>query len=684
MRFRVGFRTLLVAFGLALTAPAATVEQDRLAAALALPIAANLTGAAKAPVFAWVENRAGVQNVWIGGPAQPARQLTAFTEDDGLPVYSLALSDDGRRLAYVKGGGEDAADDPLPNPGPTATPPRQELLLLELSGDAAQPVAVGEGHSPVFSPAGDQLAFTRRGDIWVREGAQAAKKIATVRGEVERLQWSPDGQSLLFQEDRGSHGFVALLELASGRLRYIDPGLGWSVEPAFSPDASQVAFIRFLDAPANAPPDSGPYWSIRATDLRTGKARVVWTAPAGQGGRYYESRGRDLFWSADGQLVFPWERSGWTHVYAVDAAGSGTARALTPGEFEVDSFILGPDGRSLVYAANAGNPDLRNIYRRPLRSGQAVALTGDKGIESFPTLAGEALAVIATDYDSPAYPALVGRSLTPLGKVWDAQGFVAPEAAVYRAADGVKVHGQLFRARGGGRRPAILYIHGGPRRQMMLGFHPSRYYSNAYVFNQRLAALGYHVLTVNYRGGTGYGAAFRGARNTGREGASEYQDVLAAGRWLAARPDVDPARIGIWGGSWGGYLAALGLARNSDLFAAGVDFHGVHAMVRPLPNNMSPDAQAEAQRVQWAASPMGAIERWRSPVLLVHGDDDRNVDFGQSLILARELKARGIPYRELVFPNERHSFLRYENWLASFRAAEKFFDTSLKRAEKLQ
>jgi dipeptidyl aminopeptidase/acylaminoacyl peptidase len=246
----------------------------------------------------------------------------------------------------------------------------------------------------------------------------------------------------------------------------------------------------------------------------------------------------------------------------------------------------------------------------------------------------------------------------------------------------VEVHGQLFRARGPGKRPAVVYVHGGPRRQMLLGFHPSGYYSNAYVFNQHLAASGYHVLAVNYRSGTGYGSAFRDAPGIARGGGSEYRDVLAAGRWLAERGEVDPARIGIWGGSWGGYLVALGLARNSELFAAGVDFHGVHSMLRPLPNNLSPDAQAAARQLQWDSSPLGAIERWRSPVLLIHGDDDRNVEFSQSVILARELAARRIPYRELVFPGERHSFHLHSHWLESFRAAEHFFDDTLKERRR--
>ena len=122
---------------------------------------------------------------------------------------------------------------------------------------------------------------------------------------------------------------------------------------------------------------------------------------------------------------------------------------------------------------------------------------------------------------------------------------------------------------------------------MLLGFHPSGYYSNSYVMNQYLAAQGYDVLAVNYRSGTGYGQAFRDAPGIGREGASEYRDILAAGRWLATRDTVDPDRVGIWGGSWGGYLTALALARDSDLFRAGVDFHGVHTLLRPVPDNLA-------------------------------------------------------------------------------------------------
>jgi dipeptidyl aminopeptidase/acylaminoacyl peptidase len=677
MRWRAIFGLVVGACGLALAAPVfPAAPADPLAEALALPVASDLVGARDSERFAWVEKAAGVRNIWLADRGGPARRVTDYREDDGQEISDLELSPDGSTLAFVRGGDSEFPDDRLPNPAASAATPDQQLFVVALAGGT--PTRVGDGHSPVFAPGADRLAFTRRGEIWLWEKGGEARKLATVPGEVRRLIWSPDGARLLFIDHRDDHSFVALLEIAGARLRYLDPGLGFAVEPVFSPSGREVAFVHYVEPPAGAAADSGPYWSIRVAEAATGHARTLWTAPSGPGGHFEGTRGQDLYWSSDGKLVFPWERSGWLHPYALDAVRGGTPSDLTPGKFEVEAYLLDPDGRSLIYAANPGDLNRRHIWRRPLAGGAPVAVTAGAGIESSPAFARSALAVIATDVTHPAHPALVDRGLRPLKPVAAAPDFRAPEPVLFRSADGVEVHGMLFRGHGAGRHPALVFVHGGPRRQMMPGFHPSGYYSNAYIFNQHLAARGYNVLAVNYRSGTGYGADFRDAPEQARGGASEYRDVLAAGRWLAARSDVDPARIGIWGGSWGGYLTALALARDSDLFAAGVDFHGVHSMLRPVPNNLSPAAQNSARQLQWDSSPLGAIDRWRSPVLLIHGDDDRNVDFSQSLVLARELAARHIPYRELVFPNERHSFLVHAHWLASFRAAEAFLDETLK------
>jgi dipeptidyl aminopeptidase/acylaminoacyl peptidase len=656
--------------------PAPAAVED-IAKNLSLPVAGGLVGAKDKARFAWVENEAGVRNIWIADKGAPARQLTALTQDDGLEIYDLEFSRDGSALAYVRGGDAEFPDmEDLPNPASFASWPRQQLFVSALDG--SDPALVGEGHSPAFSPDGKALAFTYRGAIYLWRRGGDAHRIAKVAGEVGNLIWSPDGTSLLFGEDRDSHAFVGLFRIGDSAVRYFQPELGYAIEPCFSPDGKQIAYIFFVEPPASAAPDSGPYWSLRVADVASGVTRTIWSAPQGQGGRYVGTRGRNLFWAADDRIVFPWEASGFIHAYAIGANG-GTPRDLTPGAMELDTYTLSPDRRALIYTTDmTTETDRHHLWRVGVTGGAPLQLTRGGGIESYPVFAADTLAVTATDVSHPAFPAIVGKTLAAIGPAPSASGFIAPEPVTFKAEDGVTVHAQLFRAKGPGKHAALIFVHGGPRRQMLLGFHPSGYYSNAYILNQHFAAEGYDVLSVNYRSGTGYGRAFRDAPGIARDGAAEYRDIHAAGRWLAAQPFADPARIGIWGGSWGGYLTALALGRNSDLFAAGVDFHGVHAMVRGIENNISPDAQVAGHKLQWTSSPMGSIDKWRSPVLLIHGDDDKNVDFGQSILLARELTARRIPYRDLVFPNERHGFLRYADWLTAYRAADDFFRDMLR------
>jgi dipeptidyl aminopeptidase/acylaminoacyl peptidase len=291
-------------------------------------------------------------------------------------------------------------------------------------------------------------------------------------------------------------------------------------------------------------------------------------------------------------------------------------------------------------------------------------------------LAGGAARTVATDLVPPDFPA--ARLLTP-------------EHVAFKAPDGVTVHGQLFKAPGTeARRPAVIFVHGGPPRQMLLGWHYLFYYANAYALNQYLASRGYIVLSVNYRLGIGYGFEFHQPERAGARGASEYQDVLAAGKYLQTRADVDPKRIGIWGGSYGGYLTALALGRNSDIFATGVDIHGVHNRVSAmnvelLTAGIVGDGLTEADvrqalKVAWDSSPVSAVPTWRSPVLFIHGDDDRNVRFEQTTDLVQRLKAKGVVFEELVIPDEIHDFLRYQSWLTAYEAASNWFDRMLKKA----
>jgi dipeptidyl aminopeptidase/acylaminoacyl peptidase len=242
---------------------------------------------------------------------------------------------------------------------------------------------------------------------------------------------------------------------------------------------------------------------------------------------------------------------------------------------------------------------------------------------------------------------------------------VKPELVLTKAPDGLEIKNQLFLPRDlkpGERRPAIVFVHGGPARQMLLGYHYMQFYHWAYGINQWLADQGYVVLSVNYRSGIGYGRSFRTAPNTGGRGNAEYQDVLTAGKYLQSRADVDPNRVGIWGLSYGGVLTAQALARNSDIFKAGVDLAGVHLWGSSL----------DPESVSFKSSAIGAIDGWKSPVLLVHGDDDRNVAFQQTTGLVQLLRQRDVHYELIVFPDDTHESMLHSRWLYTLDRMERF------------
>ena len=304
------------------------------------------------------------------------------------------------------------------------------------------------------------------------------------------------------------------------------------------------------------------------------------------------------------------------------------------------------------------------------------------------------MAVLRSDAHIPIRAAIVaGGKLVDLAPQAIPAGFpgarfVTPQQVIFSAADGLEIHGQLFlpsNLRPGERSPAVVFFHGGSQRQMLLGWHYMEYYSNAYAMNQYLASKGFIVLSVNYRSGIGYGLDFREALNYGAGGASEFNDVLGAGLYLRSRPDVDSKRIGCWGGSYGGYLTALALARASDLFAAGADMHGVHDWNLEMPTfvpGYDPQQRAAAARLAFESSPIASIKTWRSPVLLIQGDDDRNVPFAESVQLAEALRRQNVLVEELIFPDEIHDFLLHRDWIRAYSASEEFLERELRSVQQ--
>jgi dipeptidyl aminopeptidase/acylaminoacyl peptidase len=381
---------------------------------------------------------------------------------------------------------------------------------------------------------------------------------------------------------------------------------------------------------------------------------------------------------------------------------------LTPGPFMVEQVALTPDRRFAVYNANTGaepnDLDRRHLFKVPVSGATAPApLTTGAGIEwsPTPTADGRTVAFLSSGPQQPPAPAVIALSGgTPraiaaslLAPEFPASRLVTPRLVSFRASDGVEVHGQLFEPADlgnpglAGRKPAVVYVHGGGPRQMLLGWHYRWEYANDYGANQYLASRGFVVLSVDYRLSVGYGEAFQFAENTGARGAAEYRDILAAGRYLQTRANIDPARIGVWGASYGGYLTALALGRNSDVFAAGVDIHGVHDRL-PAVNamqqaraiagdNISEADLRQALKVAFDSSPVAAVPTWKSPVLLIHGDDDNTVDFHQTVDLERRLLAKGVKVETLVLPDDVHDSLLWRNWSAEIGAMARFFERTL-------
>ena len=676
-----------------------TIEQ-----ALSAPFASDLTPGPKPGTLAWMEDEQGHRNLWTGTRTAAGRyevkRLTANDSDDGQEMYDIAWTPDGSHIVYVRGGDSEFPGRQDPNPEHVSGGVSQSILIVAATG--GEPRKLGEGYSPAVSPKGDQIAFLAHGQVWssgLAPDAPKAQLMFHARGEITSLAWSPDGHALAFASDRGDHGFIGVYDVATKILQYLDPGTADDSDPAWSPDSKQIAFIRVPGRPEGSPFNrrTAPPWSIHVADASTGQGKAVWTAAEGRGSAFHESPGSQLLWNADGFLVFPWEETGWLHLYSVEAAIGGKAQLLTPGEFEVEDMRLTRNGREVLYASNQGDIDRRHLWRVPASGNeQPKALTSGSGIEVSPIDDGAATVMLRSDAHTPLRPAVLSAGgkiddLAPelIPSNYPGAKFVTPQQVIFRAADGLEIHGQLFlpaNAHDGKRHPAAVFFHGGSRRQMLLGFHNMGYYSNAYAMNQYLASQGYIVLSVNYRSGIGYGLDFREAEHYGRDGASEYNDILGAGKYLRGRADVDPARIGVWGGSYGGFMTALALARSSDIFAAGVDMHGVHQWLRPSSWKPSHDPEADARTLKtaWESSPMAYVSTWRSPVLLIQGDDDRNVPFSQTVSLSRELTKHGVEYEQLVFPDEIHGFLLHRSWLAAYTAEADFFRRHLLTSSKEQ
>ncbi|MBI4539000.1 MAG: S9 family peptidase [Gemmatimonadetes bacterium] len=702
--------SIAAAIGLAAAPGVQAQQRFTIEQILSAPYPSELVSAREVDRIAWIEYDQGRRNVYAAAaPDFRPQRLTDNLEDDGVDLSSVRISDDGSTVIFIRGHTPNR-EGWIANPG--SDPRGAERAIWAVSTSGGRPWRVVSARDAALSPDGNWVLHVKGGQIHRApvnpgltgaEGLDEAPPLFRAFGTNGSPVWSPDGRKIAFVSERDDHSFIGIYDTERPGIVWLAPGVDRDQSPAWSPDGRRVAFIRRPGLPFGAraergrqPPragyargllearfQGGYTFAIWVADAETGEGRDLWHNPPGD---TLFAEARQVHWAGN-HILFQAELDNWRRYYAVPVSSPRSEPIeLTPGVGEVEHAALSADGTQLYYTTNAGDIDRRHLWRVPSGGGEAVQLTRGEGIETYPAVltSGNLVAVMSAGTRQPQAVAVVpaqggeARVIAPrLPAEFPLDAQLAAQNVTIRAPDGLEFHNQLFLPadlKPGEKRPALVFIHGGSRRQMLLGYHYMHFYHMAYAINQYFASKGYIVLSVNYRSGIGYGRAFREAPGVGRRGNSEYQDILAAGKYLQGRPDVDAKRVGLWGLSYGGILTAQGLARNSDVFAAGVDMAGVHLWG----NSVDPE------NVSYRASSVSEIRNWKSPVLLIHGDDDRNVDFSQTVGLVQALRAHEVPFELIVFPDEVHDFLLHSRWLIAFNATDRFFERTLIRSEPIR
>ena len=586
--------------------------------------------------------------------AQGAGRLTLQDLLSVSPIMETALSPDGKTIAFTREG---------------------QIVLMPAEG--GWPVQLtstnGQKSGIAWSPDGKKLAFASQGSIWVvsATGGPPHRLTNTPAGGGDPRQatdraptWSPKGRWILFPSGRRGTNSLMVVSDDGNVTSFLTSPTVEAGSGSWSPDGEQIAYVertnefvsgklRLLHFDARAGQPSG-----EPVDL--------YTAPVDRGGGWSI---RGAAWSPDGkELATVLQNSGWDHIYLIPAKG-GEPKQISDGAFEDDDPVFSPDGKNLAFVSNRGLLESTNIWVMPAHGGEAHILTkfDVPGMSTEPEWSPDGSAIYF-HHQSPLETtdllvARMGGQSAPKYLTHTTPANFAnsqvPERVTWKSKDGKEIAGLLYTPRGakpGTKLPAVLWIHGGPEAQDVF---------RADGWAQYLSQTGYVVLEPNYRGSNGYGEVFRNL-NVEDSNGGEVDDVATGAEYLVTRGLADPTRLAIGGGSHGGTMTAYMVVHYPDLFAAAIELFGVVDRKLFVERTNPPSAvrwmmkmggsPTEKPEVYRRANVLLQVDKIKTPLLVMHGENDPQVPPANSAFFVKALKEHHKTVYYFTYPGELHGF----------------------------
>ena len=672
--------------------------------------------------IAYLLDDGGKHDLWVvDSDSEVTWQISAARKDAGPYTWHPS----GTRLAYIQDG---------------------NLWVSEFNGEHWESRALTQTlqneQAPCYSPDGQFLAFIRDGTLWIHDDREKVTRsyrpggnsavIPRIFGQGEALKWSPGGDMILFhfrEPDKTIHlGVIstrcALLWRTSWRLGPV-AGLCWTesgqILYAQSKERNTIVDFYLATLPKDAVQaqkrEARDHWtaapSILQADVEAVYQQVAKGIPGALrvSGAYPEPGGN--------RILFINEDDGWAHLY-IYCRGTGAMQQRTFGKCEDFGYMgdepaWAPGGRYVAYSSNRNCSGQRQLWILDADAESNHQLTDFPGTNAAPKWSpdGSVLAFLHCDphrsadlwtlpvnLDDLHASSVIQEGpetcqlMQTLPGSWTPDKCIVPEEVTFDSVGGLKVHGYLVAPPGcaeeAKKHPALVWVHGGPVRQMRYGFHPMRSYALFYAYSQYLAHQGYASLLVNFRGGIGYGRDFRNGIY-GKMGVDDIADVVAAGRYLKALPYIDEDRVGVWGLSYGGYMTLTALTKYPDEFRMGINIAGIWDFAQwiywiqerhgrlgggfEIYFKGSPEESPELYRI---GSPCSFKENLERPLINFHGTADANVDFAQMDRIVKDCLALGAEYEAYYYPDEAHTFTHRRTWADAFAKIERELDRHLK------